>query len=292
MLENDLWRRYIRPLRPIPTGLERRGKPTGQLNCMVFDIYGTLLISGSGDVGSSKITGREMKQLGELLKSYRIPQSPQQLLDALFSAIEIEHRNMKRSGIDYPEVDIMRIWRSLLASVNLESLPAFAMQFELIINPVYPMPHLQELLSVCRRADIKMGIISNAQFYTPIIMEFFLNRSLSSIGFDPGLTVFSYLEGRAKPSLDLFEKVGVFLDHYHIPRSTALYIGNDMLNDIKPAEEVGFQTALYAGDARSLRMRSDDMRCRGISANMIVTDLHRLVDLVEQHTNIDNEMGG
>ena len=289
MLQNDLWQRYVTPLKPIPTGLERRGKPTGQLNCMVFDIYGTLLISRSGDVGNTKITGREVKQLGELLKNYRIPQSPQQLLDALFSAIEIEHKMMKRSGIDYPEVDVMRIWESLMVSANLESLPAFAMQFEFIINPVYPMPHLQELLSACRRADIKMGIISNAQFYTPTIMEFFLNRSLSSIGFDPSLTVFSYLEGRAKPSLDLFEKVGVFLDQYQIQRSTALYIGNDMLNDIKPAQEVGFQTALYAGDTRSLRLRTDDMRCRGISANIILTDLHQLVELVEQHINIEKD---
>ena len=289
MLDNDLWRRYVTPLRPIPTGLERRGKPTGQLNCMVFDIYGTLLISGSGDIGTTQVTGREMILLGELLKNYRIPQSPQQLLDALFSTIEIEHRIKKQSGIDYPEVDVMRIWETLLASVNLEDLPAFALQFELIINPIYPMPHLQALLSVCRRAGIKMGIISNAQFYTQIIMEFFLNRSLSSIGFDPGLIVFSYLEGQAKPSLDLFEKVGVFLDHYHISRSSALYVGNDMLNDIKPAHEAGFQTALYAGDARSLRMRTDDVRCRGMSADMIVSDLHHLIELVEQQSNIEKD---
>jgi putative hydrolase of the HAD superfamily len=247
---------------------------------MVFDIYGTLLISGSGDVSATKITKRELSRLGELLKSYQIPLSPQQLLDALFSAIEIEHRKMKHSGIDYPEVDIIRIWKVLLASVNLENLPEFALKFELIINPVYPMPHLQELLTACKRVGIKMGIISNAQFYTPIIMEFFLNRSLSSMGFDPGLTVFSYLEGRAKPSLELFEKVGLYLDQNHIPRSSTLYIGNDALNDIRPAQEAGFQTALYAGDARSLRLRSDDMRCRGISVNIIVSDLFQLVEFV------------
>ena len=288
MLENDCWRKYVTPLSPIPTGFEQHGKPTGQINCIVFDIYGTLIISGSGDVGAAKITKKGVSRLGELLKKYRIPHSPQQLLDALFSAIEIEHRNMKHIGIDYPEVDIIRTWETLLASANLDNLSEFALKFELIINPVYPMPHLPELLTMCRRVGIKMGIISNAQFYTPIIIEYFLNSSLSSMGFDPDLTVFSYLEGQAKPSLDLFEKVGVSLDHYHIPRSSALYVGNDMFNDIKPAHEAGFQTALYAGDARSLRMRTDDMRCRGISADMIVSDLHQLVELVEQHTNIEN----
>ena len=34
-----------------------------------------------------------------------------------------------------------------------------------------------------------------------------------------------------------------------------LYVGNDMLNDVYAAGQVGFRTALFAGDQRSLRMR-------------------------------------
>jgi putative hydrolase of the HAD superfamily len=286
MLRDKNWRGYITPLLPIPSGMGQRGMPTGRLHCMLFDIYGTLLISGSGDIGTVKTAKRNFGQIEQLLKKYQILQSPQQLLDDFFSAIESEHRKMRRKGIEYPEVDVLKIWQVLLDSIRFENLREFAMQFEIITNPVYPMPHLEELLAACRRVGIKMGIISNAQFYTPILFEYFLKATLSKIGFDPDLTVFSYREGRAKPSSDLFEKVGVCLDQKHISRSSSLYIGNDMLNDIKPAQKAGFQTALYAGDARSLRLRKDDLRCKGISANMIVNDLLQLIEFLTKQSNV------
>jgi putative hydrolase of the HAD superfamily len=57
-------------------------------------------------------------------------------------------------------------------------------------------------------------------------------------------------------------------------------VGNDMLNDIYPAKKLGFQTALFAGDARSLRLRTDDPRCRNLSADLILTDLEQLIGYI------------
>jgi putative hydrolase of the HAD superfamily len=58
--------------------------------------------------------------------------------------------------------------------------------------------------------------------------------------------------------------------------SAVLYVGNDMLKDIHPARSVGFRTALFAGDRRSLRLRQEDSRCRKLSPDLIVTDLGQL----------------
>lgn len=55
-----------------------------------------------------------------------------------------------------------------------------------------------------------------------------------------------------------------------------LYVGNDMLNDILPASKTGFRTALFAGDARSLRLRSDEAACRGLEPDTVLTDLRQL----------------
>ncbi|MGD8667822.1 MAG: hypothetical protein PVI58_17580, partial [Desulfobacterales bacterium] len=62
-----------------------------------------------------------------------------------------------------------------------------------------------------------------------------------------------------------------------IARSSTLVVGNDMLNDIYPAKKMGFQTALFAGDARSLRLRKDDPRCHDLRADLILTDLEQLI---------------
>jgi len=54
-----------------------------------------------------------------------------------------------------------------------------------------------------------------------------------------------------------------------------------MLNDIYPAKMVGFKTALFAGDARSLRLRKNHPKCQNLSADIIITDLAQILDLVK-----------
>ena len=49
-----------------------------------------------------------------------------------------------------------------------------------------------------------------------------------------------------------------------------------MLNDILPATKCGFRTALFAGDARSLRLRDQDSRVADITPDIIATDLAQL----------------
>lgn len=56
----------------------------------------------------------------------------------------------------------------------------------------------------------------------------------------------------------------------------ALYVGNDMLNDILPANREGFQTCLFAGDRRSLRLREQDPRCAGVAPTEVVGSLREL----------------
>ena len=84
--------------------------------------------------------------------------------------------------------------------------------------------------------------------------------------------------GCAKPSAKLFEMAVSAIADKGFDTATSLFVGNDMLNDIFPAHRLGFQTALFAGDARSLRLRKDDPRCHNLSADLILTDLGQLVD--------------
>jgi putative hydrolase of the HAD superfamily len=75
----------------------------------------------------------------------------------------------------------------------------------------------------------------------------------------------------------MFKRAAEELSGIGIPVAATLYVGNDMLNDIRPASAVGFKTALFAGDGRSLRLRESDDRCRGRSPDLIVTDLRQLI---------------
>ena len=43
----------------------------------------------------------------------------------------------------------------------------------------------------------------------------------------------------------------------------------------------GMRTALFAGDARSLRMRETDPRVNGVDPDIVLTDLDQLIDCLE-----------
>lgn len=243
----------------------------------MFDVYGTLFISGSGDIGITRQKAQQTEQLKNLLQKFGIRRLPDAVLNDFFVAIDNEHAKLKANGVDFPEVEIDKIWMHVLNNNNLDYIRAFAVEFELIVNPVYPMPHLEKMLTGCKESNLRMGIVSNAQFYTPSLFQWFLDSDPESLGFQPNLILFSYRFGRAKPSTYLFQMAAERLQNMEIPVHAALYLGNDMLNDIYPAKKAGFQTALFAGDARSLRLREDDPRCRNLSPDIIITDLEQLL---------------
>ena len=280
MVDRERIEKYIQPLSPIPTNCQPGGELDSQIKCLLFDIYGTLFISGSGDIGSSREPSSQSRQLTRLLSQYQIDKSPQILLAEYYAAIQKQHAVSKAAGIDFPEVVIDKIWRRVIGYLDQVDIRQFAIEFELIVNPVYPMPHLKETLSACKKRGLTMGIISNAQFYTPYLFSWFLNADLQALGFEPELTLLSYQLGHAKPSPYLFDQAAQILNRRGIPNSSVTYIGNDMLNDIYPSHSVGFKTVLFAGDARSLRLREDDVRCRDIAADVIVTDLEQLLAVI------------
>ncbi len=286
MIFSDIFDRYITPLSPVPSELPPSGSPRHPIKAVLFDVYGTLLISASGELGGIRETDAPAdngvfpdshQAIVSLAADFNVPTPPEQLLKAYAGAVEKEHLKMKKQGVDFPEVQIDQIWRRILGTPDINRARQFALAFELIINPVYPMPHLMEMLSRMNGVGIKKrGIISNAQFYTPLMFEYFCGDLPEHLGFDPALLIWSYRMGRAKPSEQLFDSAGKTLSEFGVRPENILFMGNDMLNDVYPAYTRGFQTALFAGDKRSLRLRKTDPRCRDLQPDMIVTDLLQL----------------
>jgi putative hydrolase of the HAD superfamily len=282
----DLMRRYSGALGPeglvpIPTGMRVRGALRRPVEAVFFDVYGTLFVSGSGDIGESRDRVRPDRLVG-LLSSYGVFLSPDRVIQRFFDEIRRVHAGEKKRGIDCPEVLIDVVWMTVLGIEDRNKARRFACEYEMTVNPVWPMPYLDTLLKSIRDRGIVMGIVSNAQFFTPLLFELFLGEDMHRLGFAEALTIFSYREGRAKPSSLLFDKAGGALDEIGIARSAALYVGNDMLNDILPARGAGFQTALFAGDRRSLRLRKDDERLRGVAPDLVVTNLLELSEHIDK----------
>jgi len=277
-VNKDLFEKYLIPLSPLSTSLNQSGKLDNIIRCILFDVYGTLFISASGDICFTKKVVQETHKIEHLLERFKIKINAKTLLTNFFNTVEKQHEELRQKGLDYPEIEIDQIWMRVTGSDNRERARAFALEFELIVNPAYPMPHLKEVLKELKNRHIVLGIISNAQFFTPYLFDWFLKSDLKNLGFDPNLTLFSYKFGYAKPSKFLFEDASSRLKEINIPTDSVLYVGNDMLNDIYPAQRAGFMTGLFAGDARSLKLRSDEPVCEKLSADIVITDLVQLLD--------------
>jgi len=134
---------YIRPMKPVSAALTRTGTLTDKIECILFDVYGTLFISGSGDIHMTPKEPRDNYRLKKLLEKYKIDQESRIVRVDLFDQIETEHQAMRERGIDFPEIIIEKIWQDVLG-LDLQTARAFAVEFELIQNPVYPMPRLKQ----------------------------------------------------------------------------------------------------------------------------------------------------
>jgi putative hydrolase of the HAD superfamily len=143
------------------------------------------------------------------------------------------------------------------------------------------MPGMKNILMELKKRNKYLGIISNAQFYTPIIMNYFLSGKVSDDEyinmFDPELIRYSYKLKRAKPDIAMFEQTRENLARFGIMPHETLYIGNDMLKDVYPASKTGFRTVLFAGDRRSLKLRNEKPEISGLKPDFTIDNLEAVL---------------
>lgn len=296
-----IWLDNLKKLQPKSTGISPRLQTDSQKNdkvkVVVFDIYGTLLISASGDIDQAYLSAENMERALRV-GGYNIDKKPLDtaayILSRLPRKIKENHVELKQKGHPFPEIEIFKVWgraiedaqnAGLISLTGNESVTDAIFLFEVLSNKVYPMPGMKEVLSEIHKKGIPLGIVSNAQFYTPIIMNYFLSGRLSTALdidlFDPELSVFSFKELRGKPDVALFNNlIPVLKNKYNIKPSEAVFVGNDMLKDVYTANQAGFKTMLFAGDERSLRLREDDDRVKNIEPDYIITELKQLLEII------------
>ena len=293
-IRNDLVKRIKKlstPLEPQPPDVAHDLRKLEGIEAVVLDVYGTMFISGTGDISLAD-EGDSSEAIIEALTAVRFDIKPHEttavLADLYDEAIKSFMNERKSEGIDFPEVNIVAIWEDVLSGLmekgllegdlNDTTIRQFSVEYECRSNPIWPMPDLEETLNAIHDEQYALGIVSNSQFYTPLMFDAMLASSVDELGFSKNLSVWSYQELIGKPSLMLYE---VLRDRVNSKENfeleNILYVGNDMLKDIYPADKLGFRTALFAGDERSYKTRSDDARCKNVKPDVTITELKQLL---------------
>lgn len=300
MTSTDLHERFKKlsePLEPIDTATIPTLHELENISVIAYDFYGTLFISGVGDIGIDD-GHANADLLTETFENSGIKILDDSAGSAGFKAynqvVEKHIQSLKENGIKYPEPDIRDVWKGVLDEMQREGLINYSdeedstaevvsVEFEARMNPVWPMADAVDTLTYFKEKGLTQGIISNSQFYTPIVLEALTGHSLDELGFTKELLHWSFEENLKKPGLQFYQDFLKKLNDYdqNLSPLNVLYVGNDMLKDVYPAHHFGMKTALFAGDKRSLKWREDDERCRNIQPDLIITSLAQLKNCVK-----------
>jgi putative hydrolase of the HAD superfamily len=280
------------PMNPIPTDLNPSLGFNADIKAVLFDIYGTLLISEAGDIGLTALDQKHEERKFTLEATNSAKElSFDEIRSRLTDIIRRHHQHILDTSnkVVYPEVDIIAVWSELFQECNfsdfsINHISRASLHFEILSNKVDLMPGVSSLFEYLRGCGLDLGIVSNAQFYTPLLMEYLCDTSLVKLGINEEFSSWSYKMGCGKPDPIIFGKPIEALSKAGIQNHEILYIGNDMLNDISCAASYGLKTVLFAGDKRSLRLREDDPRVK-CSADYIITDLMQLKQILQDGGN-------
>lgn len=279
------------PLEPILSEQPTRIQKLNGIRCVAFDFYGTMFISGVGDIGVDEEQQQSSyRYFEDALAEIGLTASGNQVgktgITTFEKVINNHIQKAKEKGINYPEPDIISVWLDVLVFLHEQNLikekPArehatfFAVEFEFRVNDIWPVPNLKSVLHILLKNDLQLGIISNSQFYTPIAFETLMGTSPSNFGFNANLLIWSYKVARKKPSKSFYEVFVKAARKEGLQPQQILYVGNDIRKDIRPAKSFGMHTALYVGDQRSIRHRQKDLEKEEFKPDLIIDDLSQL----------------
>ena len=102
---------HLRPLEPVPTGAAPDLPARVNLEAVLFDVYGTLFISGSGDISLARAESRADDALAALLTKYGIDTAVENFRKRVFNANEADHARQPRNGAGFPQEEKDQIWQ-------------------------------------------------------------------------------------------------------------------------------------------------------------------------------------
>ena len=280
-----------KPMHPEPAAQKQRLQEMYSLKAVVFDVYGTLILSGVGDISLSKQNNKD-QAFYDALQAENVALRTDNFAgfsERFYSLVEQQREENKGDGIEHPEIDIREIWRRFLSDLEKEgvvekvpddaAIECLSLRYECLVNPCWPAPQAEQTIWKLQRNHSRLGIISNAQFFTPYLFDAFWGQSLEDYNFDPNACFWSWKLKEAKPSTRLFRSCAEYLQaNDNISPNQVLYVGNDMQKDMVPAGACGFKTALYAGDKRSLRLHEEDPRCREFQPDLVINSWEAFTD--------------
>ena len=284
-------------------------KPLKGIRAVTWDVYGTLLRISDGELlhvhpqrlrmqVALEKTVEEFKMWSSM---YRTPEAPWEYMFRQYDK-ELERRRLAGTGRagDLPEINSAEVWRKLLGQLEQkeyqydasfygdmdELAEKVAWFFHTSLQGTEAAPEALAALKAVHASGRVQSLLADAQPFTLVQ----LLRALRSQGElpPPGdllaseAAALSFREGVRKPSPTLFKTCLQRLGRQGIEPGEVLHISSRVRDDLAVARKLGMRTALYAGDALSLRATREELRNQETRPDRLLTTLAQVEALLGQ----------
>ncbi len=212
------------------------------IRAFVFDIYDTLLEVGPAPPDAQARWLSSCQALEPNRPALSLSEFDLKCQDAIALAREAA----KAAGTAFPEVYWPDIARAALPSLGLLSeadLDQFLYAHARMVRAVRLMPGADQVLAELLRRGALIGLCSNCQPYTlRELAQALAPAGLSMDIFDPQLCFYSFQAGLCKPDPGPFRMLKDALAARSVCLADALYAGDRLDKDIRPAQSEGWRT--------------------------------------------------
>ena len=113
------------PMEPLPTQIAEKLPKLRSIRALLFDLYGTLFISGTGDISLAREMSNS-RALAEALENAdftgNLQKAGERGTQLLLETIQQTHTAQRLEGKTSPEVDIREEWHTVLVKLQVEDL--------------------------------------------------------------------------------------------------------------------------------------------------------------------------
>ena len=278
------------------------------IKAVTWNVYGTLLRITDGDLLMLPAQQIRMQvALEKTIQEFNMWQSMtrkagnpwEHLLTQYKDVLEEMQLTVPAKKGDVGQVSSTKLWRKLISRLEQkeyqydvefygdadEFAEKVAFFFHSCLQGVAAMDSAALVVKAVAEAGIVQGILSDGQSFTltQLLRAFQGTTKLPPLGrlFAAGCVVLSCDVGVKKPSRTLFATATEAFARQGLEPAEVLYVSNRWPEDLTVAKQLGFRTALFAGDKNSVQANAEELLTSELRPDRLLTELTQIRNLLE-----------
>jgi FMN phosphatase YigB (HAD superfamily) len=280
--------------------------PLPHIKAITWSVYGTLLAIQGGEICFEHPSEFMMDTaLDKTIQEFKMwpamsrkPGQPSDQLRQVYANLLLEQKMQPTGGERHPEVLSERLWAAFIKRLMQNdyvfdsgfygALNEFSRKiayfFHASIQGTRAYPQAASTLMAVINRGFVQGLLTNSQCFTLVQLERALEEQNPAARLDDlmdaEIRALSNEARSRKPSERLFRHGIQALAKRGISPEETIHVGSRVSLDVVPARRLGMKTALFIGDAETLKAAKEELKSSNQRPDVMLTELEQLLEVL------------